>query len=69
MTVKQPDGAWNDNYNLKLVSDGLRRPETINHYADAFQHLENISEDVFKRFSSFLYLCTKQKKSFVFFNV
>lgn len=51
MTVKQPDGAWNDNYNLKLVSDGLRRPETINHYADAFQHLENISEDVFKRIS------------------
>ena len=50
MTVKQPNGTWNDNYNLKLVSDGLRRPETINHYADAFQHLENISEDIFKRY-------------------
>ena len=49
MTKAQVAMMRNDKYNLSLVSNGLRRSETIHHYADAFTHLENVSQDIFSR--------------------
>nr|XP_002124160.1 WASH complex subunit 1 [Ciona intestinalis] len=40
---------WSDKYNVRLINHDLRREETVNQYADALAHLENVSEDIFKR--------------------
>ena len=40
-----------EKYNILILSQNLRKEETLHHYADAISHLDAVSQDVFKRVS------------------
>lgn len=40
-----------EKYNILILSQNLRKEETLHHYADAIGHLDAVSQDIFKRVS------------------